>query len=153
MCVVFLRVFPLPLLMLVCKCAPRPLCSSPLCVCIPHIYRVSTSPAASTRPRAVCICLSGLCGTLQGLVESRWHFGWPWGSIVAPWAFILTHVGYSWKSFKHFGETLGLYFGTLGLHLGTLGVHVGVLWALLCVALVDPSGKRLQKGTQNGRSN
>ena len=27
-----------------------------------------TSPAASTRPRAVCICLFGLCDTLQGLV-------------------------------------------------------------------------------------
>ena len=53
------------------------------------------SPAASTRPRAVCICLFGLCGTLKGLVVSRWHFGWPCGSIVAPWAFILTHMGYS----------------------------------------------------------
>ena len=100
---------------------------------------ISTSPAASTRPRAVCICLFGLCGTLQGLVVSRWHFGWPWGSIVAPWASILTHMGYSWEAFGHFGETLGLHFGTLGLHLGTLGVHVGVLWALWGVAL-DPSG-------------
>ena len=99
----------------------------------------STSPSASTRPRAVCICLFGLCGTLQGLVVSRWHFGWPWGSIVAPWASILTHMGYSWEAFGHFGETLGLHFGTLGLHLGTLGVHVGVLWALWGVAL-DPSG-------------
>jgi hypothetical protein len=77
------------------------------------------------------------CGTLQGLVVSLWHFGWPWGSIVAPWAFILTHMGYSWESFEHFGKTLGLHFGTLGLPLGTLGVHVGVLWALLGVAL-DP---------------
>jgi hypothetical protein len=105
----------------------------------------STSPSASTRPRAVCICLFGLCGTLQGLVESRWHFGWPWGSIVAPWASILTHMGHSWEAFGHFGETLGLHFGTLGLHLGTLGVHVGVLWALWGVAL-DPSGHFCGKG-------
>jgi len=47
-------------------------------------------------------------------------------------------MGYSWESFGHFGETLGLHFGTRGLHLGTLGVHVGVLWALWGVAL-DPS--------------
>ena len=46
-------------------------------------------------------------------------------------------MGYSWKAFGHFGETLGLHFGTLGLHLGTLGVHVGVLQTLLGVAL-DP---------------
>ena len=56
---------------------------------------------------------------------------------MTPWASILTHMGYSWEAFGHFGETLGLHFGTLGLHLGTLGVHVGVLWALLGVAL-DP---------------
>ena len=56
----------------------------------------STSPAASTRPRAVCMCfcctlglylmrsclvvLVGtyrcLCGTLRGLLVSLWHFGW-----------------------------------------------------------------------------
>ena len=65
------------------------------------------------------------------------RFGWPFGSIVEPWASILTHMGYSWEAFGHFGETLGLHFGTLGLHLGTLGVHVGVVWALLGVAL-DP---------------
>ena len=72
----------------------------------------------------------GLCGTLQGLVVSLshfWRFGWPFGSIVAPWASILTHMEYSWEAFGHFGETSGLHFGTLGLHLGTLGVHVGVL--------------------------
>ena len=57
---------------------------------------------------------------------------------MAPWVSILTHMGCSWESFGHFGETLGLHFGTLGLHLGTLGVHGGVLWALLGVAL-DPS--------------
>ena len=57
---------------------------------------------------------------------------------MAPWASILTHMGYSWEAFGHFGETLGLHFSTLGLHLGTLGVHVGVLWALLGMAL-DPS--------------
>ena len=68
-----------------------------------------------------------LCGTLRGLVVSLWHFGWPWESIVAPWVSILTHMGYSWKAFRHFGATLGLHFGTLGVHLGTLGVHVGVL--------------------------
>jgi hypothetical protein len=88
----------------------------------------STLPAASTRPRAVCICLSGLCGTLQGLVESRWHFGWPFDSIVAPWASNLTHMGYSWEAFGHFGVTVGL-------HLGTLGVHFVVLLALWGVAL------------------
>ena len=79
-----------------------------------------------------------LCGNLRGLVVSLWHFGWPWESIVAPWVSILTHMGCSWESFGHFGETLGLHFGTLGLHLGTLGVHGGVLWALLGVAL-DPA--------------
>ena len=113
-----------------------------------HILYISTSPSASTRPRAVCTCLLGLCGTLQGLVVSLWHFGWPFGSIVAPWASILTHMGYSWKAFGHFGVTLGLHVGTLGLHSGTLGVHVGVLWALLGVAL-DPlshfCGKYLKK--------
>ena len=82
----------------------------------------------------------GLRGTLQGLVVSLWHFGCSFGSIVAPWASILTHMGYSWEAFGHFGETLGLHFGTLGLHLGTLGVHVGVLWA--------PVRKRLEKGTK-----
>ena len=39
-----------------------------------------------------CGCL---CGTLQSLVASLWHCWWPWGSIVAPWASILTHMGYS----------------------------------------------------------
>ena len=115
---------------------------------VPRPAAGSTSPSASTRPRAVCICLFGLCGTLQGLVVSRWHFGWPWGSIVAPWASILTHMGYSWEAFRHFGETLGLHFGTLGLHLGTLGVHVGVLWALWGVAL-DPSGHFCRRGSKN----
>ena len=86
-----------------------------------------TSPSASTRPRAVCTCFLGLRATLQGLVVFLWHSGWPFGSIVAPWASILTHMGYSWEAFGHFGETLGLHFDTLGLHLGTLGVHVGVL--------------------------
>ena len=105
----------------------------------------STSPSASTRPRAVCTCLLGLCGTLQGLVVSLWHFGWPFGSIVAPWASILTHMGYSWEAFGHFGETLGLHLSTLGLHLGILGVHVGVLWALWGVAL-DPSDHFCGKG-------
>jgi len=56
-------------------------------------------------------------------------------------------MGYSWESFGHFGETLGLRFGTLGLHLGTLGVHVGVLWALWGVAL-DPSGHFCGKGSK-----
>ena len=81
---------------------------------------------------------------------SLWHFGWPFGSIVAPWPSILTHMGYSWEAFGHFGETLGLHFGTLGLHLGTLGVHVGVLWALWGVAL-DPSGHFYGKGSKNAR--
>ena len=63
----------------------------------------STSPSASTQPRAVLTCFLGLCGTLHGLVVSRWHFGWPWGSIVAPWASTLTHMGYSWD-----------FLGTLG---------------------------------------
>ena len=89
----------------------------------------------------------GLRGTLQGLVVSRWHFGWPWGSIVAPWASILTHMGYSWEAFGHFGETLGLHLGPLGLHLGTLGVHVSVLWALWGVAL-DPSNHFCGKGSK-----
>ena len=95
----------------------------------------STSPSASTRPRAVCICLFGLCGTLQGLVESRWHFGWPWGSIVAPWASILTHMGYSWKAFGHFGETLGFHlgypWGPCWCLVGTLGCGPGPLGLLL----------------------
>ena len=79
------------------------------------------------------------------LVMSRWHFGWPWGSIVAPWASILTHMGYSWEAFGHFGETLGLHFGSLGVHLGTLGVHVGVLRALWGMAL-ESSGHFYGKG-------
>ena len=54
-----------------------------------------------------------------------WHFGWPSGSIVAPWASILTHMGYSWEAFGHFGASLGLHFGTLGLHLGTMLVSCG----------------------------
>ena len=58
---------------------------------------------------------------------------------------LLTHMGYSWEAFGHFGETLGLHLGTLGLHLGTLGVHVGVLWALWGVAL-DSSGHFCRKG-------
>ena len=88
-------------------------------------------------------------GGLFMFFVSSWHFArpcgvsltlWlPFGSIVTPWASILTHMGYSWEAFRHFGETVGLHFCTLGLHLGTLGVHVGVLWALLGVAL-DPSG-------------
>ena len=86
--------------------------------------------------RSCLVVLVGSCGCLCGTLQnSLWHFGWPWGSIVAPWVSILTHVGYSWESFGHFGETLGLHFGTLGLYLGTLGVHGGVLWALLGVAL------------------
>ena len=91
-----------------------------------------------------------LCGTLRGLVVSLWHFGWPWGPIVAPWVSIFTHMECSWESFRHFGETLGLHFGTLGLHLGTLGVHVGVLWALWGVAL-DPSGHFYGKGSKKAR--
>ena len=70
------------------------------------MHEISTSPAASTQPRTVCICLFGLCGTLQGLVDSRWHFGWPWGSTVAPWASILTYMGHSWEGYGHFGETI-----------------------------------------------
>ena len=87
---------------------------------------------------ALCKALWCLFGTLGGLQA-------PYGSIVAPWASILTHMGYSWEAFCHFGETLGLHFGTLGLPLGTLGVHVGVLWALLGVAL-DPSSHFCGKG-------
>ena len=89
-------------------------------------------------------------GGLYMFLGSLWHFARPCGVslalwvalwlIVAPWASILTHMGYSWEAFGHFGETLGLHFGTLGLHLGTLGVHVGVLWA--------PVRKRLEKGTK-----
>ena len=75
------------------------------------------------------------------------HFGWPCDSIVAPWASILTHMGYSCESFGHFGETLGLHVATLELHLGTLGVHVGVLWALWGVAL-DPSAHFYEKGSK-----
>ena len=41
-------------------------------------------------------CL-GCCGTLQGLVVSLWHFVCFFGSIVAPWTSILTHMGYSWE--------------------------------------------------------
>ena len=78
---------------------------------------------------------------------SLWHFGWPFGNIVAPGAPILTHMGYSWKAFDDFGETLGPHLGPLGLHLGTLGVHVGVLWALWGVAL-DPSGHFHEKLTK-----
>ena len=63
---------------------------------------------------------------------------------------------YSWESFGHFGETLGLHFGTLALHLGALGVHVGVfghfgVWPWIPRATFY--GKGLGKGTQNGRLN
>ena len=68
--------------------------------------------------------------------------------IVAPWASILIHMGYSWECFGHLGEALGLHFGTLELHVGTLGVHVGVLWALWGVAL-DPSGHFCRRGSKN----
>ena len=49
---------------------------------------------------------AGPCGVSLAL----WPFGWPWGSILAPWVSILTHMGYSWESFEHCGETLGLQF-------------------------------------------
>ena len=78
---------------------------------------------------------------LLGLVGSLWHFGWPWGSIVAPWASILTHMGYSWEAFRHIGETMGLHFGTLGLHLGT-GVRGGT-------QLIDYENKALVTCTSN----
>ena len=99
-----------------------------LCVCVCSCECVIGCLCLVVLVVGTCGCL---CGTLQGLVVSLWHFGWPWESI-------LTRIGCSWESFRHFGETLGLHFGTLGLHLGTLGFHVGVLWALCCVAL-DPS--------------
>ena len=127
----------------------------------------STSPSASTRPRAVCICFFAprgftqcvrvelcllasmgvfvvLCGALWCLFGTSGSLG---DSLVAPWVSILTHMGYRWESFGHFGETLGLHFGTRGLHLGTLGVHVGVLWALWGVAR-DPSGHFCGKGSK-----
>ena len=69
-----------------------------------------------------CGCL---CGTLQGFVLSLWHFGWPWGSIVAPWASILRHLRYSWESFWHFGPPLGSIWVPLGSMLVSCG-HFGV---------------------------
>ena len=76
-----------------------------------------------------------LCRAFLYLFRTLGGFGVP---NVAPRPSILTHLGYSWESFGHFGGTLVLYFGTLELQLGTLGVHVGVLWPLWGVAL-DPS--------------
>ena len=115
-----------------------------LCVCLCFIGCVIGCSCLVVLVVGTCVCI---CGTLQGLVVSFWHFGWPWGSSVASWVSILTHMGYSWESFRHFGKTLGLHFGTLGPHLGTLGVHVGVLWALCCVAH-DPSGHFCGKGSK-----
>ena len=104
-------------------------------------------------------------GGLYMFLESLWHFARPCGVslalwvalwlIVAPWAPILTHMGYSWEAFGHFGQTLGLHFGTLGLHLrtpdpcwclvGTFGCCPGPLEPLLW--------KMFKKVTQNRRQN
>ena len=106
-----------------------------------------------------CLCLvvlvvstcGGLCGNLKGLVVSLWHFGWPWGSIVAHWASTLTLMGYSSKSFGHFGGTLGLHFGSLGLYLGTLGSmlvscgHFGVWTLIPRASFVEKTPKRHPK--------
>ena len=96
-----------------------------------------------------------LCGTLRGLVVSLWHFGWPWGSIVAPWVPILTHMGCSWKSFAHCGRPwassrnpgapFGYPWGPWWCLVGTFGCGPGPLVPLLW--------KTLQKDTQNGRPN
>ena len=64
-----------------------------LCVCLYFIGCVFGCACLVVLVVGTCGCL---CGTLQGLVVSLWHFGWPWGSIVVPWASILTHVRYSW---------------------------------------------------------
>ena len=86
----------------------------------------STSPSASTRPRAVCSCFFSLCGTLRGLVVSLERFGWPFGSIVAPWASILTHMGYSWR-----------LLGTLGRPWGFIWAPLGSIWVPLGSILVS----------------
>ena len=75
---------------------------------------------------------------------SLWQFAWPcgvslalWvasGLHVAPWASILTHMGYSWEAFWHFGETSGF----ISAPLGSLWVPLGsmlVPCVLLGVAL------------------
>ena len=110
-----------------------------------------------------CLCLvvpvvgtcGCLCGTLQGLVVSLWHFGWPWGSIVAAWASILTHMG--------IGKSL---LGTLGRPWGFMSAPLGSIWVPLVSISVScghfgcgprPLGSllrtRLQKCTQNGSRN
>ena len=88
--------------------------------CIHNIY-IYTSPAASTRPRAVCMCF--------------WHPG------ALPNAFVSSCAGWHlWVSLWHFSGpcgvslalrvALGLHCGTLGFHFDTHGVQLGVFWAL-----------------------
>ena len=123
---------------------------------VPRPAAGSTSPSASTRPRAVCICLFGFCATLQGLVMSRWHFGWPWGSIVAPWASILPHMGYSGEAFGQFGETLGFIWAPLGsiwVPLGSMLAscgHFGVWPWTPRATFVEKASKRHPKSSAWG---
>ena len=72
-----------------------------------------------------------LCASLRGLVVSLSQFGWPWGSIVAPWVSILTHMGCSWESFRHFGGPWGFMSAPLGsiwVPLGSMLVSCGHFW-------------------------
>ena len=64
---------------------------------------------------------------------------------------ILTHMGYSWESSGHFGETLGLHFGTLGsiwVPLGSMLVscgHCGVWPSTPRATFVEKAPKRHTK--------
>ena len=118
-----------------------------LCVCLCFIGCVIGCSCLVVLVVGTCGCL---CGTLQGLVVSLWHFGWPWGSIVAPWASILTHVRYSWESFGHFGAPLGSIWVPLGSMLVSCG-DFGV-WPLTPRAtLVEKAPKMHPKWTPKWR--
>ena len=93
-----------------------------LCVCLCFIGCVFGCSCLVVLVVGSCGCL---CGTWHGLVVSLWHFGWPWGSIVTPWASILTHLIYIWESFGHFGAPLGSIWVPLGSMLVSCG-HFGV---------------------------
>ena len=82
----------------------------------------STSPAASTWPRAVCMCFcctlglypmrSCLVVLVVRLWVSLWQFAGPCGVSLA------------------LRVALGIHCGTLGVHFDTHGVQLGVFWAL-----------------------
>ena len=91
-----------------------------------------------------------LCDTLQILVVCLWHFGWPWGTIVAPWLPIWTHVKYSLESFGHFRAPLGSIWVPLASMLVSCG-HFGVWPWTPWVTFVEKASKRHPKWTPEWR--